>query len=223
MPAGAERWIVAAAGAATTGSGFHAGSSQVTAGTAPRAQQPEVPDQRALGGAAVAGQAQQGQGGARDDQRLERQSDEPVRVEHHFAFPLRAWAISRSSSSSSRSPSLSSHPQQRADRADRGAVEEHLDHLSQRRLARGRFGQGRRIDEAAFGRLADDEALVFEPLEHRPDGRAGDLVLQRVEDFANEAGSLFVEDVDDLSFARRQGCKHERITSSYICSVVLQL
>ena len=88
--------------------------------------------------------------------------------------------------------------------------------------------EGFPVFEAENGQLAMDllptlpaVRLVLVDL-HMPimDGRT---LIKRIKDFANEAGTLFVKNVDDLSFAGRQACEHGRITLGYICSAVLHL
>ena len=72
--------------------------------------------------------------------------------------------------------------------------------------------------------LRCDEALVLEPLEHRPHRRAAELVGQRIADLGDEHRPAFIEDVDDLSFAGRELAEHAQIlferaeSPRYICS-----
>ncbi len=78
------------------------------------------------------------------------------------------------------------------------------------------------IEEAALGRLAGDEALVLEPLEHGPNRRAADLVVERLADLADHARPALVENIDDLPLAWGKELSM-RITLRYICSTVLHL
>ena len=88
-----------------------------------------------------------------------------------------------------------------------------------------RFGDHGAVEIAAIRFAALDEALVFEPLEHRADGRAAQLDGQRVADLGDGEGAAFIENIDDLSFARRQLAQHSfpfgaANSPRYICRVL---
>src|SRR5206468_6411154 len=106
------------------------------------------------------------------------------------------------------------HAEKRACGACRRAVEEHPDDVRQRRLLGHRVVQHRTVEKATIGIVAVDEALVLEALEHCAHRRAAQLDRQRVADIGDGERAAFVENVDDLAFARRQLAEHHIPTST---------
>ena len=96
----------------------------------------------------------------------------------------------------------------RARGACRRTVEEDTDDLAQCRFLGHRIRNHRAVEIAPLGVRASDEALILEPLEHCAHCRPAELIWQRVADIGDENRAALVQDVDDLTFTRRQFAEH---------------